>query len=224
MKTIKLSLTLLLLLLSSGVSAETLYVSDELRVAVRSGDTTGHRIIKFIRSGTRLEVLDTNDAGTFKLVRIDGGVEGWVSVDELSETPAAREQIAALNTRVSDLRKNLRARETELKTRSGELAEARQQISDLEQQVADKTREQQELERIAARPVQLAREKQQLELELQNAIYERDSTRIENEQLSDDSIKEWFMIGAGVSIGSLILGLIIPSIRWKKKSSWGSDF
>ena len=46
----------------------------------------------------------------------------------------------------------------------------------------------------------------------------------ENEELRDDSLKEWFLIGGGVSLFSLFAGLVIPNFRWRKKrDSWG-DF
>ena len=46
----------------------------------------------------------------------------------------------------------------------------------------------------------------------------------ENAQLNDNSPKKWFIIGAAVALGSLVLGMIIPNIRWRKKDSWGGSF
>jgi SH3 domain protein len=37
--------------------------------------------------------------------------------------------------------------------------------------------------------------------------------------------QEWFIIGGGVSIGSLILGIILTRINWRRKrDSWGDSF
>ena len=44
----------------------------------------------------------------------------------------------------------------------------------------------------------------------------------ENRELENDSDQKWFMIGAGVTLVSLFIGLIIPNIRWRKKDSWSS--
>lgn len=216
------ALLIISFLFPHAVLAETLYVSDELQVAMRSGDTTAHRIIKFIKSGTPLEVIDSNDDDSFKLVKIPGGKQGWVEAKNLSSQPAAREQIAGLSRKVDSLRKNLGEREAEIKQLKQSLREAESKNQKLEQTSKNKIDELADLQRIASRPVQLAREKQQLEIELGNAEQERDRALAENEQLADDSIKEWFMIGAGVTLVSLFIGLIIPSIRWRKKDSWSS--
>jgi SH3 domain protein len=42
----------------------------------------------------------------------------------------------------------------------------------------------------------------------------------ENENLKDRTARDWFMVGAGVVLLGIIAGLIIPRIRWRKKSSW----
>ena len=62
-----------------------------------------------------------------------------------------------------------------------------------------------------------------LETELAKANRELDRALKENARLSDDNIKEWFMIGGAVSLISLFFGLIIPNFKWRrKKDSWGS--
>ena len=42
-------------------TAETRYVSDELQITLRSGQSTQHQILRMIPSGTPLEVLETNE-------------------------------------------------------------------------------------------------------------------------------------------------------------------
>jgi SH3 domain protein len=42
----------------------------------------------------------------------------------------------------------------------------------------------------------------------------------ENENLKDRTARDWFMVGAGVVLIGILAGLIIPRIRWRKKSSW----
>ena len=47
----------------------------------------------------------------------------------------------------------------------------------------------------------------------------------ENQQLRSNVQQEWFIIGGGVSIGSLILGLILTRINWRRKrDTWGDSF
>ena len=48
-----------------------------------------------------------------------------------------------------------------------------------------------------------------------------EDAKAENRRLASRSNREWFVIGALVVIFGILVGLILPRIRWKKKSSWG---
>ncbi|NNL42792.1 MAG: TIGR04211 family SH3 domain-containing protein [Desulfobacterales bacterium] len=56
--------------------AETMYVSDVLKLTVRDGKGRGEKIIAVIQSGQTVEVLQPEDE--WALVRLDDGQEGWV--------------------------------------------------------------------------------------------------------------------------------------------------
>jgi SH3 domain protein len=42
----------------------------------------------------------------------------------------------------------------------------------------------------------------------------------QNIALRDESKRDWFLIGAGVVAGSLLLGLIIPHIPLRRRRRW----
>jgi SH3 domain protein len=45
----------------------------------------------------------------------------------------------------------------------------------------------------------------------------------ENRELRNETNQRWFLIGGGVIIVGIILGLILPHLRFqRRKSSWGS--
>jgi SH3 domain protein len=42
-------------------------------------------------------------------------------------------------------------------------------------------------------------------------------------ELKNSAVQRWFLIGAGVLLGGIVLGLILPHLRMRKrKDSWGS--
>ena len=43
----------------------------------------------------------------------------------------------------------------------------------------------------------------------------------ENDSLGDRSARNWFMTGSVVVIISMLFGILLTRIRWRKKSSWG---
>ena len=73
---------------------------------------------------------------------------------------------------------------------------------------------------MAAQPILL--DKQNRELKQQNVSLEKELQLIqqENQVLKDRSQREWFIAGAGVLLGGMLLGLILPKLRWRKKSGW----
>ena len=52
---------------------------------------------------------------------------------------------------------------------------------------------------------------------------ERENLKQENRDLSNRTTQNWFLIGAGVIIAGIVLGLILPHLRFqRRKTSWGS--
>ena len=101
---------LLFVLLPVTALAETLYVSDTLRVGIRTQPTNNVPSIAVVKSGTAVEVLKRK--GSYIKVRTQSGVEGWVKSAYFSrKTPAARKldnalkKIAALEKELKSLHK-----------------------------------------------------------------------------------------------------------------------
>ena len=60
-------------------SQETVYVSDEQRVPLRSGPSSEYRIThRGIPSGTAMVVNERSDDGTYSRITTVRGTEGWI--------------------------------------------------------------------------------------------------------------------------------------------------
>lgn len=218
------SLVFLLMLLSQSLawSANTLYVSDELTIPMRTGASNQHRILRFLQSGTALTVKDGTEENGYTLITTRDDKEGWVETSKLMQNQSARDRIVILNRRMD----RMKAREGDLKKN---IAELEGQRNELQQQQADLKRKHRALEdelaklkKTAAEPILISRKNRTLEHELAQERATTQALEQENRELKERDIKEWFMIGAGVSIGSLFFGLIIPNFKWRRKrDSWG---
>ena len=60
-------------------------------------------------------------------------------------------------------------------------------------------------------------QQQLTDTEIQVSILEE-----ENRQLTAQSNRTWFLTGAGVLFGGVLLGLILPRIRWQRRSRYDS--
>ncbi|HHH43228.1 MAG TPA: TIGR04211 family SH3 domain-containing protein [Gammaproteobacteria bacterium] len=217
------STTLLCILLFGMITtavAETRYVSDRLEIQMRTGKGTKFRILRMLPSGTPLEVLETDQENGYTRVRAPGGVEGWVLSRLLMKGQAARDKLANAEKRLASLElenRKLSSALENLKKEKGGSDQERQQLS------KENRRLSQELENIRrTASSSLAIDAENKDLKSRIVAYERQvqSLQQENSGLKDRTARDWFMVGAGVVILGMIIGLIIPRIRWRKKSSW----
>ncbi len=120
----------------TAAAAETLYVTDTLRVGVRPEPSARVAPTHVITTGAALEVLDRQDG--FLRIRTPEGVEGWIKAVYAAGSPPARQQLAAL-----------RERHAALETRFKELEASLQAAQDGNRTLA------QEVERLQAENLEL---------------------------------------------------------------------
>ncbi len=212
-------IALLALFSSMAAVAKVQYVSDELVINMRSGKGNSFKIIKIIKSGTPLTVL-TKESG-YTLARTPKGVEGWVLSRFLTNTPAARQQLSKAQQDVARMKEKYDSMSSELSMVKNE----RDTLSNSEKGLLSNKQKLNvqlaKLKKIAARPMQLEAENDKLRNELVKIEAEMRLLKQEYQTLEDNSDQEWFITGAGVLFGGMILGLIFPKLRsGQKKASW----
>lgn len=122
------------------VAAETLYVTDQITVALRADAAPDAAVLKTVSTGAALELLERS--GSFAKVRDNEGTEGWVEATALAPQPPAAAQLRTLRAELERTRVQLVNAQTQLdKARAppaaspdaaklkAELAEARDQLA-----------------------------------------------------------------------------------------------
>jgi SH3 domain protein len=74
--------------------AQSVYVTDDLRIAMRSGPGEEFRVLRILLAGTELEEVERREP--WVRVSLAGGPEGWVQSRYLSEELPARVQVPRL--------------------------------------------------------------------------------------------------------------------------------
>jgi len=220
---VKKTLLLLLLLSGSAFAAQTAYVTDELKITLRTGESASHRIIRMLPTGERVRVLSSNAATGYSKVRTENGTEGYALTRQLVDTPVARDRLAAAEAEV----KALKAAPGELRSRLTALTEEHKKLTQQHQQLIQaKNLVDQEfaaLKRTASNSVRIANERNELRKTVASLTREVEDIKQQNRELENKTAQNWFLIGAGVVVGGIILGLILPHLRVRRrKSSWGS--
>lgn len=215
------TLSLSLILPITSFSETTRYVSDELEITMRNGKGVKFGIRKMLSSGTRLSVIETDSSGYSK-VRTPGGSEGWVLTRYLTNMPSARNRVASSEQKAANLELELAKAKEEIQSLSSQNDTAGSQNMTLKETSQRLKKELDDLKRTASNAVALDNENRQLKEKLQQIDHKMQSLVLENNALKDSEAKNWFLVGAAVLFGGILLGLILPKLRLTKKNSWGS--
>ena len=174
-------------------------------------------------TGERLTVLSSNAESGYSKVRTASGAEGFVLTRQLVDQPVARDRLAEAEAEVNALK----AAPGELSSRLANLTEQhkalQQQHEELKQAKTLVDQEFAALQRTSSNAVRIANERNELRKQVASLTREIEDVRQQNRELENKTAQNWFLIGAGVVVGGIILGLILPHLRVRRrKSSWGS--
>ena len=203
--------------------AETRYVTDQLEIALRRGESTRHKIIRMLPSGAAVKVTKSNESSGYSQVRTTDGTLGYVLTRELLPEPVARDRIAALEARLEELQQapdKLAAQLNQVKSEQGARESAHEELQ------KEKNRLEQELATIrqaSADVVRITEERAELRKSVADLTRQVAVLQQENNDINNQTTQRWFLIGAGVVAGGILIGLILPHLRFRRrKSSWGS--
>ena len=213
---------LIFIAMVGAAAAETRYVSDDLAITLRSGQSTQHQILRMVTSGTPLDVLETDDESGYTRVRTPQGVEGWVLTRYLMDHPSAQDQLADAKKKADRLEEENKNLKANLNTVSGDRTSLDKDKREL---VAKNDKLEKDLDHIrktAASALAIESEKNRLADEKAKLETELQTMQQQNVSLKDRSDREWFVRGAGVVIAGILIGLILPKIRFRRRSSWNS--
>jgi SH3 domain protein len=210
------------LLIAAAANAQTVrYISDELVVNLRTGQTNNHAIVRMLSAGTAVEVVDQNDESGYSHVRVrDRDLEGWVLTQYLTAQPIARDQLAAAerelvtaNARIADLQMRLAALTEDAELVSHKLQQADARNAELAAELAS-------VRSASANALSLRDQNQDMAQALELREQEIQRLQQENDTLSSGELKQWFLTGGGVLFGGILLGLVLPNIRRRRRSDW----
>jgi SH3 domain protein len=207
-------------LLAAPVMAQQRYVSDELVITLRPGPSTQNAIIRNLTSGDGVTILEEEEGGTYARVRTTDGTEGWVLTQYLQDSPtgdqlraAAERDLSAARDRVAALEEDVESLSTDLAAANAELAALRSSEDDLSTELAD-------IRQASASAIEMRDQNQSLRGRVNVMTAELEAATIENGSLRSRKNQNWFIVGAAVLFGGIIIGLVAPSLRPKKRSGW----
>lgn len=204
-----------------------LHVRDKIYIPFRSGPSNEYRIIRFLPTGAQLEIKRPNQetieqfgAGILEdwAYGTHGDQEGWVERQYMVEDEPARMRIGDVEAELESTRDEVAALEQELAQTEDEKEELAAELSDARQRI---TELEADLE-AASDGFRLVQANKKLRERIQIMIDRIEQLQQRNQELAEQTKRDWFLAGSGVLFGGLILGLVLPHLRPRRKT-WGSS-
>ena len=196
--------------------AETVYVSEDFEITMRTGPGTDRKIISLIKSGKSLEILDKGEE--WSNVRTTNGKEGWV----LNRYLTASQPSAMVLDQVRQDYDVLTAKFEDLKAKFGEV-DAQKKASDANLSQSNQDRDElstayKKLKKESSEFLKLKQRHQQVTADLEAEKTRSAKLDEENMQMKRSRIIQWVLTGGGIMLVGFFIGLFSSS-RSKSRSS-----
>ncbi len=205
---------------ASTALAESVWVSDQFEIMLRTGPSNSNAIERMLNSGTELEVLERDSASGYSRVKTQAGTEGWVLSRYLMREAPAREQLEQLTgqlTNASDRGASLGSQLEAIRAEQRKVTEQNRQLEadrdKLQVELADITRK-------SANVLSIDSQNKNLHAQLSAAQVKVDTLTRENETLKTRNNHFWFVIGAVVLSVGVLFGLIVPRLKFRRRSRY----
>jgi len=207
---------------SFNALAQTRFVTDDFEIMLRTGPSVQNKIVRALRSGTRLEVLRADAGKGHSQVQTSSGQIGYVLTRFLSPNQSARNRVRYLE----DQLKKLSSKPGELQTLLANSQEENQELISqnigLTDQLKKSNEELTQIKEVSKDAVRLSQRNTKLESEVQQLLLQLDDIRIQKENLEEQSEKSWYALGGGTVFIGLFLGWVLSIARRPSRQSWGA--
>ena len=201
--------------------AQTRYVTDRTIVELRRGPSTEYLILRNLEAGERVEVLEQNGEQGYSRVRVaDEGTEGWILTRFLSAEPIARERLAVAERNLASARERVTTLEAQNQELTRDLATTRTELEQARANHGTASRELADIRTAAANVVDIRDQNTRLQQRLVQREKEVEQLPADNARLAGRTNQNWFVVGAAVLLAGIVIGLVAPTLRRRRRSDW----
>jgi len=212
-------IVLSLCLMSLPSWAATAYVTDSLKITLRTGPGTDNKIIAMLSSGERVEVLETgNDWTRVRVLGSEGEQkEGWVLSRFLIERQPWEMQARNLAKETTSLKEKLGLTEKKWRESSNRARELQEKLEKTSESLKKVQADFDSLKNESSDFLKLKREYEAATSDLKTAQDAVQRLTKENEILESSKTMEWLLTGALIFLGAWLIGLIIGRREKKRR-------
>lgn len=208
---------------SASATATTRYVSDVLYIPLKTKDENKGAVIKHLKSGTVVSVLEEGADGNFLKVQVQDGAKsiGWVKARYLVEEPIAKMELKRLRDTMSSLEsKQGPLADTILKLKK-QLAESKHQNAALMHQKKALEQKLDDIQKASADTLSIFRQNELLKKNEQQMTQRLKNIEKENETLSNNQRNEGIKLGLFAVVIGALAGFLLPYFKPRGRKQSG---
>ena len=184
--------------------AETRYVTDLLKLPLRTGASTEYKILALVESGQPLEVVEPGD--NWSRVRLTNGKEGYVLNRYLVAQPTSAVRLEQLQSKYTALRQQATALIEENNRFKEENKTFKSSVDSNEKALNKLETDYKELKAGAAEFLSLKKKYQEVSTKLAEQTKRANTLDKELSGLEMNQYIKWFLAGSGVLLVGFIIG------------------
>jgi SH3 domain protein len=138
----------------------------------------------------------------------------------LIDEPIARDRLAAAERNLAGARERVAALEAQNQELTRDLATARTELEQTRTNHGTVSRELADLRNAAANVVEMRDDNTRLTQSLGQRDRQVEQLTVDNARLAGRNNQNWFVVGAAVLLVGIVIGLVAPTLRRKRRSDW----
>lgn len=205
----------IVLISTLSAQAESMYVTDVLKVDLRTGPSTEYKIIKIIESGEKIELKEPGQ--NWSLVRLNNGKEGWILNRYMISDETSKIKLVKLELEHSTLKAKFNSifeENSELKTENQKLGS---ELSDTKKELERIRNDYESLKADSAEFLTLKSNFEKVSKQLSEQTQKSNELEKQVSNLEVSYYIKWFLAGSGVLFVGFVLGF--NTKRQRRQSS-----
>jgi SH3 domain protein len=190
----------------------------KLATSQTSGPGNEYKITRNLEAGLSVEVVEQTPDG-YSRVRV-GDTEGWVLTQFLTTERSARDRLAVAEKAASDAKARSADLERQVAELTAKLGDTKTELDHTRENHEHVSKELSSIKTAAANVVDIQQQNESLRQKMIDRDRQVEELTLTNGALSGRSRQNWFIVGASVLFGGIVIGLIAPSLRRKRRSDW----
>ena len=201
----------IMLIFTLSAQAESMYVTDVIKVDLRTGPSISHKIIKMVESGEKIELIESGQ--DWSLVKLNDGKEGWILNRYMMSDETSKIKMVKLESEHSTLKAKVNSifeENSELKTENKKLGS---EFFDTKKELERIRNEYEALKADSAEFITLQSKFEKVSKQLSEQTQKSNELEKQVSDLEVSYYIKWALTGSGVLFVGFVLGLIAKRQR-----------